>query len=113
MKEDKICFNEDGCQIFVLAAGLIRQDFNVKLENNKDLFGNIFQGSLIRISYEERKGTNFKELFPEGRYYSKSWELPFAPRLDDVSAIYLSGILTVTIKKPKQKIPTSYQINVN
>ncbi len=93
--------NKDNHQIFVVAPGLRKKDFTVQLENH----------NVLSISYE-REGENQNQLFSEGKY-SKSWELPFVPRLSDINAIYLDGILTITIKKPEQQIPATYQVKVN
>ena len=93
--------NKGDHQIFIVAPGLRKKDFPVQLEND----------NILSISYE-RDGENLKHLFSEGKY-SKSWELPFTPEEDGLTAIYKDGILTVTINKPAEQIPASYQVKVN
>lgn len=90
----KVLDNENGYVVHVSAPGLEKDDFSISLEDET-----------LTVEYSEKTSDN-KSFFCKS--FKKSWKMPKNISLDDVSAKYEQGILSITIpkvepEKPKRK----------
>lgn len=88
--------NETTYEVQVSAAGLNKEDFNIKVDDD------------VLIISGERKKSEKKFNLNETVYgkFVRKFSLPNEVKVEDISAEYVNGILTITIPKDEKKIKT-------
>ncbi len=98
---------EKSYEITLLAPGLNKTDFKIALEDN-----------LLTISYEKNEEkTEETEKFIRREFAIKSFKRSFTVNenlnVDEITASYENGLLTVMIPKAEVKEATTKTININ
>ena len=100
---------KDGFEIEMSAPGLKKEDFNVQLTN-----------SVLTISCTKKEEDETKD--EDGRYtrqefsyqsFSRSFNLPETVDHEKIDAKYEDGILTLSIPKKEEVIPSSKRIEIS
>ncbi len=99
--------SEDKFQIELAAPGLVKEDFNIKLEKE------VLHISTSKKAEEVQEGTKYTR--KEFSFYSfkRSFNLPEIADQDQISAEYKDGILTVSIAKKKESLPQVKEIKIS
>ena len=96
--------DKTGYQISIAAPGLSRGDFNIEVTDN-----------ILTVSSEGSCENNENSLKREYSYrkFSRSWSLPENTNVDDVTADYSAGILSLNIPVKEVIINKTKRIEVN
>jgi len=96
--------DEGGYQISIAAPGLSRGDFNIEVTED-----------ILTVSANTQVENNENSLRREYSYhkFSRSWSLPENTSVDDVTADYSAGILSLNIPVKEVIINKTKRIEVN
>ena len=81
--KSKIRKNDSGHEVFMVVPGVSKDDVNVDIENN-----------LMTVSYNQKKEQD--NVFAV-KSFSRSWKLPRAADIDNITASSENGILTINV----------------
>ncbi len=96
--------NETSYEIELAAPGFKKKDFKIQMEN-----GILTVSGETEMKKEEKKKNYTRQEF-QSTTFSRSFTLPEDVLRDDVDARYEDGVLHLTLKKEKKKIPEKKQI---
>jgi len=81
--KSKIRKSDSGHEVFMVVPGVSKDDVNVDIENN-----------LMTVSYNQKKEQD--NVFAV-KSFSRSWKLPRAADIDNITASSENGILTINV----------------
>ena len=99
--------NQNDFTLSLAAPGLKKDDFNIGVD-----------GNILTISSEkEESNEETKEQYTRQEYsyssFSRSFTMPDEVNLEKIDAVYVDGVLKITLPKKEQaKVATSKQISV-
>jgi HSP20 family protein len=94
-------------QIELAAPGLVKEDFNIKLEKE------VLHISTSKKAEEVQEGTKYTRKEFNFHSFKRSFNLPEIADQDQISAEYKEGILTVAIAKKKESMPQVKEIKIS
>lgn len=99
--------SEEKFQIELAAPGLVKEDFNIKLEKD------VLHISTSKKAEEVKEGTTYTRKEFSFNSFKRSFNLPEIADQEQISAEYKDGILTVGIAKKKESMPQVKEIKIS
>ncbi len=94
-------------QIELAAPGLVKEDFNIKLEKD------VLHISTSKKTEEVQEGAKYTRKEFSFHSFKRSFNLPEIADQEQISAEYKEGILTLSIAKKKEAIPQVKEIKIS
>ena len=96
--KSKIRKHESGHEVYMVVPGVSKDDVDVDIENN-----------LMTVSYNQRKEQD--NVFAI-KSFSRSWKLPTAADIDNITASSENGILTINVPNKEDSKSQKRKINI-
>lgn len=96
--------NENGFTVELMAVGLKKEDFNIEVEN--DL---LTISAEIKVEDKQDEGKFTRREFSVTSF-KRSFRLPETVNEESINAVYLDGILKLTLPKKEEALPKAKRL---